>query len=40
MVKAILMLQNGYVLPNANFEKLNESIEKRELLRVSPHTPK
>jgi acyl transferase domain-containing protein/NADPH:quinone reductase-like Zn-dependent oxidoreductase/SAM-dependent methyltransferase/acyl carrier protein len=36
MVKAILMLQNGYVLPNANFEKLNESIEKRELLRVPP----
>ncbi|KAJ4245071.1 hypothetical protein NW762_014282 [Fusarium torreyae] len=36
MIKAILMLQHGYVLPNANFDKLNESIERRELLRVPP----
>nr|ALQ32775.1 putative polyketide synthase [Fusarium babinda] len=36
MIKAILMLQHEYVLPNADFERLNESIENRELLRVPP----
>jgi hypothetical protein len=34
MVKAIMMLQHGRVLPNANFERLNENIEGREKLKV------
>lgn len=34
MIKAIMMLQHGCVLPNANFERFNESIQGRERLRV------
>ncbi|RYP73400.1 hypothetical protein DL771_003668 [Monosporascus sp. 5C6A] len=36
MIKAIMMLQQRCILPNANFEKLNEKIEGREKLRVAP----
>lgn len=39
MIKAIMMLQHGCVLPNADFERFNESIEGRERLRVSSVTP-
>ncbi|CAM1509651.1 Fc.00g033900.m01.CDS01 [Cosmosporella sp. VM-42] len=47
MVKAIMMLQHGIVLPNANFEKFNENIEGRDKLLVAttkmpwpPNAPK
>ncbi|KAJ3545058.1 hypothetical protein NM208_g2700 [Fusarium decemcellulare] len=36
MIKAIMMLQHGYVLPNANFDRLNESIKDRDRLIVPP----
>ncbi|KAG9259098.1 putative polyketide synthase [Emericellopsis atlantica] len=36
MIKAIMMLQNGHVLPNAGFERFNESIKGSERLRVAP----
>ncbi|KAI0143582.1 putative polyketide synthase [Xylariaceae sp. FL1272] len=34
IAKAIMMLQHGKILPNANFEKLNPKIEGRERLKV------
>ncbi|KIM94801.1 hypothetical protein OIDMADRAFT_172503 [Oidiodendron maius Zn] len=36
VIKAIMMLQCGCILPNAGFEELNQNIEGREKLRVSP----
>ncbi|KAI1267381.1 putative polyketide synthase [Xylariaceae sp. FL1019] len=36
IVKAVMMLQRGKILPNANFEKLNPKIEGREKLKVPP----
>ncbi|EED14393.1 polyketide synthase, putative [Talaromyces stipitatus ATCC 10500] len=36
VVKAVMMLKHGCILPNANFEKFNEEIEGREKLRVPP----
>jgi hypothetical protein len=36
MIKAILMIQNGCILPNAGFEEFNQNIEGREKLRVCP----
>ncbi|KAI1810659.1 putative polyketide synthase [Poronia punctata] len=36
VVKTILMLQHGRVLPNANFERLNDKIEGKEKLKVAP----
>ncbi|KAI6785287.1 Lovastatin nonaketide synthase-like protein [Emericellopsis cladophorae] len=36
MIKAIMMLQNGHVLPNAGFERFNRSIKGSERLRVAP----
>ncbi|KAI8633246.1 putative polyketide synthase [Xylariaceae sp. FL1651] len=35
MIKAIMMLNHGRILPNANFEKFNENIEGSEKLRVA-----
>jgi 3-oxoacyl-(acyl-carrier-protein) synthase len=35
VVKTIMMLQRGRVLPNANFERLNDKIEGKEKLRAS-----
>lgn len=34
MVKAILMIQRGCVLPNADFEEFNKNIDGREKLKV------
>lgn len=34
IVKAIMMLQRGEILPNAGFEKFNEQIEGKEKLKV------
>ncbi|KPM39275.1 Lovastatin diketide synthase LovF [Neonectria ditissima] len=36
MVKAIMMLEHGYILPNADFDELNENIKDRDRLRVPP----
>ena len=36
MIKAILMIQRGQILPNALFEEMNESIEGREVMKVVP----
>ncbi|KAI1128026.1 putative polyketide synthase [Nemania abortiva] len=38
MVKAILMLENGVVLPTAGFNKINPMIEGKEKIRI-PETP-
>ena len=35
IVKAIYMLQREVILPNANFEDLNENLEGREKLKVN-----
>lgn len=34
MVKAILMVKNGVVLPTAGFEHINPKIEGRDVIRV------
>jgi len=34
-----MMLQRGRVLPNANFERLNDKIEGKEKLRVGDEIP-
>ncbi|KAH8797946.1 putative polyketide synthase [Xylogone sp. PMI_703] len=36
MVKAILMVQHGKVLPNALFEEMNANIEGRDAMKVAP----
>ncbi|KAJ5156821.1 polyketide synthase [Penicillium capsulatum] len=36
VVKAIVMLKHGYILPNANFQQLHPSIQGRENLKVAP----
>lgn len=38
VVKAILMIENGVVLPTAGFDKINPMIEGKEKIRV-PITP-
>ncbi|KID86000.1 Beta-ketoacyl synthase [Metarhizium guizhouense ARSEF 977] len=38
IIKAVLMIQHGYILPNAHFEKFNVNIEGAEKLRVSQKT--
>ncbi|KAI0402885.1 putative polyketide synthase [Xylaria palmicola] len=38
MVKAILMLENGVVLPTAGFDRINPMIEGKEKIRI-PETP-
>lgn len=38
MIKAILMIENGIVLPTAGFTKINPLIEGKEKIRV-PKTP-
>lgn len=35
MIKAILMVQRGYILPTANFEEMNPNIKGKEKLEVS-----
>jgi hypothetical protein len=35
MIKAIMMIQRGIILPNADFEAINPKIEGREILKVS-----
>lgn len=37
VIKAVMMIQRGCVLPNANFEKLNDKIEGKEKLKVRTH---
>jgi acyl transferase domain-containing protein len=34
IIKAILMIQQGRILPTAHFEKFNKNIEGREKLKV------
>lgn len=38
VIKTILMIENGVVLPTAGFEKMNPMIEGKEKVRV-PATP-
>lgn len=35
MIKAILMVKNGIILPTAGFETLNHKIENKEKIRVA-----
>lgn len=35
IVKAVLMVKHGVILPTAGFEKLNSNIEGKERLRVA-----
>jgi acyl transferase domain-containing protein len=37
VVKAIMMIQRGCILPNAGFEEFNRNIEGREKLKVCAH---
>ena len=34
MVKAVLSIESGYILPNHAFEKFNERISQKDKLRV------
>lgn len=34
VIKAIMMIQRGYILPNSGFEEFNHNIEGREKLKV------
>lgn len=38
MIKAIMMIKNGIILPTAGFESINPRIEGKEKIRV-PETP-
>lgn len=38
MIKAILMVKNGIILPTAGFESINPKIADKEKIRV-PETP-
>jgi acyl transferase domain-containing protein len=37
VIKAIMMIQHGCILPNPGFEELNRNIEGREKLKVCVH---
>ena len=39
VIKAVMMLQRGYILPNANFEKFNVNIKRADKLRVRSNPP-